>query len=126
MNLKRIIREEMDDLQWIRDTNPKFLPKNFKYIINLCGTNYVVEDLRTKFIELFGTDYTHNKGIVNWFDNRFIEQSESDGNGLILDLSRNNGKLSGEWDDCVNLMEYGDYEELRPEDFLNFYKKTPK
>jgi hypothetical protein len=60
MNLKRIIREEMDDLQWVRDTNPTFLPQRFKYVINFCNSQYSVEDIRPKFIELFGTDYSNN------------------------------------------------------------------
>jgi hypothetical protein len=124
-----VIKEEMDDLQWIRDTNPKLLPENFRYVIILCDTKYSVENLRTKFIELFGTDYSDNRTVVNWFDNNWLKRYESEYNGVLLGLTRNNGKLYGGWDICDELMGYYDYEQLTPEDFLNLYnldKKTPR
>lgn len=40
MNLKKIIKEELDDLQWIKDTNPH-LPKDTKDLKNFIGWSFI-------------------------------------------------------------------------------------
>jgi len=111
----------MDDFDWIKDIMDQStiqLTNNTDYAIILCNTSHKTKDLRPKFIELFGTDYANNKGIVNWFNNSMLKGYENRHGGVILCLHIKDGKINGGWDSCNELYEYENHKQLSPEDFL--------
>ena len=129
MDIKKLIKEELNDFEWARDIiEPIVLSVPYKYYIPLCDTGYKVRDIRDKFIELFGTDYSGRWGVVNWFGNDTLERTEEEDGGVILYLTHEDlygyEHPRGVWDRCdVDHTELIGYDRLDVHQFLTMVKK---
>lgn len=138
MNLKKIIREEIDDMDWIREIPVGFeLKQSHQYIIDCCETGYDENEFLNKFKELFGRIdplakvievNLPPKRIINWFDNRYIQITNYKvGLLLTIPIKENIDTYTeiGGWLPCEEerqhpLKDWSEsYIRITPQDFLN-------
>jgi len=105
MNLKKIIKEEIDDFDWIRDVGSGIqLEPRVEYFIDACETGFDEKTLKMKMEQLFGDKRKEVDYYVNWFNNRFISSPRTD-HKCYLVLHFGEDFVSGEWTRCEDMGE---------------------
>ena len=116
MNIRNIIKEEINDFDWVGDTEPTTTNKGF--VIPLCGSS-LVRKVKAKLKDEFGEDFEHfnRDNPINKRHIIFIEPNQT-----VVYSTRTSGTLFS-WGDCWDFDngagEWSDYVKLTPEEYIN-------
>lgn len=126
MNIKTIIREEIDDFDWIREIpSGVSLVYNKKYVIDCCESGYDEETVRHKLDELTISSGSH-KSYTNWFNNTYIREVNHKC-FLFFTIVKNHydlPRIDCGWDRCEQSPIYEKFKKLSLTEFLNSHIST--
>ena len=134
MDIKRIIREEVNDFDWTHEIEePYVLNLGTRYIIDACTTGYDEDTVKEKLEDLFGRHWDFIQEDIpkcNWFGNENIR--EVDHRVLLhLHIQKESPYIRRDtmgWDQCEHdgYWNQGDYTIISVDDFLNAGPVIPR